>query len=35
MGNKGDLDNFECSMVVGATQDGQSILETFDVLGST
>ena len=33
MGKKGDLNDFECGMVVGARRAGLSISETADVLG--
>ncbi len=33
MGKKGDLNNFECGMVVGARQPGLSISKTADLPG--
>ncbi len=33
MGKKGDLNDFECKMVVGARRAGLSILKTADLLG--
>ncbi len=33
MGKRGDLSDFECSMVVGARRAGLSISETADLLG--
>jgi len=33
MGNKGDLSNFECGMVVGARRVGLSILQSAQLLG--
>ncbi len=33
MGNKGDLSDFECGMVVGARRAGLSISKTADLLG--
>jgi len=33
MGNKGDLSNFECGMVVGARWVGLSILQSAQLLG--